>query len=312
VVCLNPRANPGDPNTARPGFSISDAAGQSRLFVEQTSGSVGINTVTPAARLQVADGAIMPAPGSSKASGIQFPENAFGGSGDGAWIRYYARSGEGTTLEIGTSNEAHDHIALMATGNVGICTDSPSHKLHVRAENAVGLLESSGTDAYLRLSTREGLGNRVELANRPGGRLALWVGTGGDALNVLKDGKVGIGRTDPQRQLHVGGTCQISLQSGNSVANDSTAGIFWHTSNDDYAIFRTPGSSTASMIPFRYGAVSLRHLVPASELVSGKIRCFSAHSLTVRFGGGVAALAQAATMPPPWPMSSIREALSIR
>jgi cytoskeletal protein CcmA (bactofilin family) len=41
--------------------------------------------------------------------------------------------------------------------------------------------------------TSEGINNRVEVANRSGGNLALWVGTGGDALTVYKAGNIGLG-----------------------------------------------------------------------------------------------------------------------
>ncbi|MFH1860620.1 MAG: hypothetical protein ABH870_06375 [bacterium] len=68
-------------------------------------------------------------------------------------MRYYARSGESTTLEIGTSNDPDDHIALMPSGNVGIGTTDPKAKLHVngsiladnlRANNIIGMGPKSG------------------------------------------------------------------------------------------------------------------------------------------------------------------------
>lgn len=94
--------------------------------------------------------------------------------------------------------------SLITTGNVGIGATPPSHKFHVVAADAVGLFESSGGQAYLRLSTNEGLGNRVEITNRPGGRLSLWTAGGGDVFNITKDGKVGIGTAKPNNRLSVG------------------------------------------------------------------------------------------------------------
>jgi hypothetical protein len=82
-------------------------------------------------------GTITPAAGNSEGAGIMFPKDPGGGSGDAAWIRYYARSGENTTLEIGTSNDPEDHIAFMASGNVGIGTKEPSHKLDVNGSARV-------------------------------------------------------------------------------------------------------------------------------------------------------------------------------
>ena len=86
-------------------------------------------------------------------------------------------------------------------GNLGIGTTDPSHKFHVLTKDAVGLFESSGTQAYLRLSTKEGFDKRVEVCNRSGGRLSLW--TGRDVVNVTRDGKVGIGTTAPSEKLTI-------------------------------------------------------------------------------------------------------------
>ncbi|HUL12789.1 MAG TPA: hypothetical protein VLU73_11570, partial [Methylococcaceae bacterium] len=104
---------------------------QVRLHINH-DGNVGIGTsAAPAAKLQVAGGAIMPAAGNSESAGILFPKNPGGGAGDAAWIRYYSRTGEATTFEIGTSNDADDHIALMPSGGVGIGTSTPQATLHV-------------------------------------------------------------------------------------------------------------------------------------------------------------------------------------
>jgi len=203
ALSLNPRADPAKPDTARPGWSIADADGASRLFIDQSTGNVGIGTVTggyklnvqgavqvvhqnqdanygalflgpgdksnlrlgyhadyswiqshgakplainplgnnvgigtdkPRAALEVKGGAIMPSAGNAATAGIQFPPDPGGGSGDAAWIRYYPRQGESCTLELGTSNDADDHIALMPSGNVGIGTTDPKAKLDVNGK----------------------------------------------------------------------------------------------------------------------------------------------------------------------------------
>ncbi len=107
-----------------------------RFFISGGNGNVGIGTTSPhqKARLQVRGGAIMPAEGNSESSGILFPPDAFGGAGDRGYIRYYARSGESTTLEIGNKNDSTDHIALMPSGNVGIGTIEPRKKLHIEGD----------------------------------------------------------------------------------------------------------------------------------------------------------------------------------
>ena len=219
ALALNPRANPADPASANAGFSIGDANGVSRLFIDQASGRLGVGTVKPAvqldvagvvrfmansnankdpdsrlstggnlvlkgnmpqidfldsdhldwaiqvnanklrfvrepwldtdlvldgagnigmgtdaprAKLEVRGGAIMPSFGPGEDAGLFFPPDAAGGSGDRAWLRYYTRGGESTTLELGIANDADDHIALMASGGVGVGTNNPTGKFHVQ------------------------------------------------------------------------------------------------------------------------------------------------------------------------------------
>ena len=54
---LNPRSNQNDPATAHKGFSVSDATGASRLFIDAGTYNVGIGTNTPAAKLDINGGA---------------------------------------------------------------------------------------------------------------------------------------------------------------------------------------------------------------------------------------------------------------
>lgn len=63
---------------------------------------------------------IRPSAGSG-ANGIIFQNDPGGGSGDVAWIKYYPRGGEACSLEIGSMNDADDHIILQPNvGCVGI------------------------------------------------------------------------------------------------------------------------------------------------------------------------------------------------
>src|SRR5215203_2882420 len=100
-------------------------------------------------------------------------------------------------------------LRVGATGNVGIGTPDPTHGFHVRTFDAVGLFESTGTQAFLRLSTREGINNRVEITNRPGGRLSLFT-MAGDVLNITRGGNVGIGTVTPAARLSVNGDVEVT------------------------------------------------------------------------------------------------------
>jgi len=102
----------------------------------------------------IATKALVPTSGNNAQSGIQFPSNINGGSGDTAWIRYYASgsgSGDPTTLEIGISNDQQDHIFLNPSGNVGIGVATPTAaKLVVDQDIAImdnGVAKSVSTGA---------------------------------------------------------------------------------------------------------------------------------------------------------------------
>ena len=107
-------------------------------------GSLSVGTISAppvGARLMVSGGALMPSAGNGRGdtySGIVFPPDIGGGGGDSAWMRYYSRGGEALTLEIGCSNDADDHIALMPSGNVGIGTLTPQGKLDVAGSICAG------------------------------------------------------------------------------------------------------------------------------------------------------------------------------
>jgi len=125
--------------------ALDPGTGGSALMALRVNGNVGIGTTEPRARLEVSGGAIMPAAGSSEAAGILFPKDPGAGTGDAAWIRYYARAGESTTLEIGTSNDPEDNIALISSGGVGIGTRTPRTALDL----GTGVM-SGGANDYLQ------------------------------------------------------------------------------------------------------------------------------------------------------------------
>lgn len=133
-------------------------------------------------------------------------------------------------------------MTLQNNGYLGLGTTAPSHIFHIKANGAVGLLESTSNTAYLRLSTNEGFNNRVEFTNRAGGRAAIWVGGASDAFNVLKNGKVGVGTTSPSAMFQV---------EANSSASPSENGIYLYQSQtNQHSIISARVNANGSGDPF--------------------------------------------------------------
>lgn len=148
-------------------------------------------------------------------------------------------------LSISDSTGASRLFVSGTNGNVGVGTVAPGLPLHVRGAGATGLFDSTTNDSAVRIQTSEGVNNRVEIANRAGGRLALSVAGAVDSLNILRDGRVGIRTPAPERALHVAGTGEISLTiNAGGITADTRAGLFWHP-DDNYSIRRGPGAWNA-------------------------------------------------------------------
>lgn len=80
--------------------------------------------------------------------GIAFPNNPGGGTNDSAWMRYFAYTGNKTSLEIGVSSgvigdAGQDSINLVSPGGVGIGKQTPRAVLDV---NGTAILKQTTTN----------------------------------------------------------------------------------------------------------------------------------------------------------------------
>jgi hypothetical protein len=136
----------------------------SRLFVQGGTGNVGIGTSEPKGRLNISEKngtAASPSQGTiildhednTGASSVVFRSNRNRGS-DYGYIQYQDSDfvgvgNENARLVIGIENDTDDHLILKPSGNVGIGTNGPQAKLHVRGDvcvdGTVGLGESNPT-----------------------------------------------------------------------------------------------------------------------------------------------------------------------
>ena len=137
-----------------------------------------------------------------------------------------------------TSNRTVDlngnNLIFDGSGNVGIGTSNPSHKLQVSGNvRASKFLAANGTAGSPAFKFDEDLDTgilRPEANN-------LAVTTGGDErLRIDENGNVGIGTTDPSQKLHISGNARLEgalYDKNNEAGNDgqilkSTAdGVEW-------------------------------------------------------------------------------------
>lgn len=103
MLQLNPRSDQNKPETAQAGFSISDGQGVSRLFIDKSTGNVGIGMIHPQAKLDIEGG---------------------------AFLGY-----ESTLSDFGTPLKSGFYQALNATGDVSDTAHDWSHLITARHSN---------------------------------------------------------------------------------------------------------------------------------------------------------------------------------
>jgi hypothetical protein len=155
TLSLNPRADPNNPVTARLGWSVGDADGNSRLFIDQSTGNVGIGTVDPgASRLRVNGPTLVNGPALVSGNYLHVEaENAGRLRVGAAWNTPGLYSGDdgpralvlgvdwGQKVYLGTGlSDAYVEGGsgnAYFKGNVGIGTSDPKAQLHV---SGIGLV----------------------------------------------------------------------------------------------------------------------------------------------------------------------------
>ena len=225
-------------------FIIDDSTAGARRFVINAAGNVGINTVSPTARLNVSGSTDLfgnlRVGGNSSSTGFNID---LGTSGVGVYRSGYLY-GDGTTiyltnqqnggLNFGTNN-AWDRMVINAAGDVGINTASPSTKLNVVGNTDIfGILRvganSSSTSFLINLGTAGGGGNRsaylygdgttIYLQNQQNGGINFATNNTADRLVITAAGNVGIGRnnvSNPSYKLQSAGVISIDSNSGSEA-----------------------------------------------------------------------------------------------
>nr|VFK39556.1 MAG: Collagen triple helix repeat-containing protein [Candidatus Kentron sp. SD] len=258
---------------------------QSGSNVSYSSGNVGIGTATPAYTLDInsADKPIRLGPNTSYSRSLLL--GGWGIDTGEAWIR--ASNGnlhlDSKDLHQIYLNHYNDENIFLATGggNVGIGTESPTHKLQIEG-GWVGIRDSNKPDSAINFETQNGF-HRFAFNEL---RFYDWE-NGADTMTI-EGGKVGIGTTAPLRTLDVRGNIIVNNENpsatpaeGGEIAfanGDPTTTPTWHIDNlsDNLRIFRQPNANTAG-VEFVWvtntGNVGIGTTNPLEKLdVNGKIR----------------------------------------
>lgn len=205
VLSLNPRKDPNSPQSARLGFSISDAEGNSRLFIDRGTGRVGVGTVAPADELDVGGGMRV----LSDTNPLRFTS---------VWSGFPNEAVNHAEI----SNDTGVHKTLMIVGNKSAGMGrrvSIWDRLEVNGSvvvNGAGTLNFGATVRQMinLWKTSYGIGVQSNTQYFRSNRNFVWYkgGThadgqldagGGIVQMVINDRNVGIGTAAPRKQLHI-------------------------------------------------------------------------------------------------------------
>ena len=213
--------------------------------IYHTGGNVGIGVTGPTANLQVAATSGYPTPGISLIGSVGDMElslqNTSSAGHNYALLSSGTGSGVPSALRFYDATTGNDRLDILASGNVGIGTSSPSQLLEVNgAAQANGLFSGNGgiyvnsTNGYHQSSL--GAFN-VDAPNVVGGR-----------LTVTTSGNVGIGTSTPTQASLVVGTESGFLALNSYGLLDSVQTFFGNDNGGDLfnAIYASGYISTAS------------------------------------------------------------------
>ena len=128
LISLNPGQDPNNAATNRRGLGIANAEGTTRLFIDVSSGNIGIGTTNPQQKLSIAGGLNIDAADANDntlANGLIFGSCD---SGEGI-LSKRTQGGNHCGLDFYTGGQAR--LSIDNAGNVGIGTTNPQRKLSI-------------------------------------------------------------------------------------------------------------------------------------------------------------------------------------
>jgi hypothetical protein len=228
--------NSGDA-PAKAGLNVSSSHGGSRLFIDYTSGKIGIGNFTPRTSLDV-NGEIVAVTRLTLAQDTGTTTKTWHVDNSSGLFRLFWQPNINT---VGT-------LAVAATtdGNVGIGMDKPVAKLDIGSGvlHVAGQVDPKVTEpgAYLSWNTLSGSTCETDFINNqgkgPGGFVFMNTPSSGTPRTTLMfisgAGKVGIGTTDPKDSLDLAGGARI-LTDSNPIRFTSGWSMFPNVATKDKA-----------------------------------------------------------------------------
>lgn len=248
-----------------PGTGNNDGYGKSYVEITNgkglriTQGTVGIGIANPTQLLDVADTI-------RTSGGIEFPDGTVqitaatgAGSGDN-WgtqvvISDATLTGDGTSATplsvVGGGTSDGDAWGVTGedqsnpvgrTGNVGIGTTNPTAKLEVAGQVKI----TGGTPGDGKVLTSDANGLATWETPTSGGS-SLWTESGGNIFR--SDGNVGIGTTNPSKDLDVNGAVKAKnfVTTLNNLGNYSSGTITWDLTQGNIAKLFLGGDCTLNI-----------------------------------------------------------------
>jgi len=164
------------------------------------------------------------------------------------------------TKSDSSTNTTTERMRITDAGNVGIGTTSPVRTLHVTGGNDTIRLESTGANTKIEMV------NTTSSTNEFGflGANFFVSPNGSEAMRIDSSGKVGIGTTSPNRNLHVIGNATIEATTGNS------AFLFIPTDTDNRLYSRAGNASTTPLpLTFFMGGSEAARIDSSGNLLVG-------------------------------------------